>query len=39
MQNNDNPLAFVGKFLDSSIFLGSVLVAIASLMVWAIWRG
>jgi hypothetical protein len=39
MQNSENPFAFVGKILDSSIFLSSVLVAIAGLMVWAIWRG
>jgi hypothetical protein len=35
----DNPLAFVGKFLDSTPFLSFVLVVIASLVAWAIWRG
>jgi hypothetical protein len=36
---NENPLAFVGKFLDSTGFLSFVLVVIAGLAAWAVWRG
>ena len=35
----ENPFAFIGKILDSSVFLVTVLVAIGSLAVWAVWRG
>lgn len=34
MAYDDHPLAFVGKFLNSTGFLSSVLVAIACLVGW-----
>jgi hypothetical protein len=38
VQRAENPLAFVGKILDSTVFLSLVLFAIACLMGWAAWR-
>lgn len=38
MASDDNPLSFIGKFLDSTPFLICVLIAIAGLAGWAIWR-
>jgi hypothetical protein len=37
--SDSHPLDFIGKIFSSTIFLSVILVAIASLMVWAIWRG
>jgi hypothetical protein len=39
VQREENPLAFIGKILDSSVFLSLVLLVIACLMGWAVWRG
>jgi hypothetical protein len=35
----DNPLDFIGKFLDSTKFLSFVALVIACAIGWAIWRG
>ena len=35
MPRDENPLAFVGRFLDSTPFLSCVLLAIASMVAWA----
>lgn len=38
MRHDENPFAFVGRSLDSTAFLSFVLLAIAVLMAWAVWR-
>jgi hypothetical protein len=36
---SDNPLEFVGRFLDSSKFLAFAAALILCTMVWALWKG
>lgn len=39
MPQADNPFDFVGRFLNSTLFLSVVAFAIACLITWAVWRG
>jgi len=39
LKNASHPLDFIGKTLNSTLFLAAVALAIACLVGWAIWRG
>lgn len=39
MKQADNPFDFVGKILNSTLFLSGIALAIACGVGWAIWRG